>query len=405
MTTGLGKRTRTMAASVDDDGAVKSRTRRDGAWIIRSLNQTLFPTTSWGDCGNPVGSRVAIKRLANERGTMQPTSIATCKSPWACLSCAGKIRAHRAAEVDQLAKAHLAAGGGLTFITITFPHGMTDTLETGLQTVAKGWRSMVSGSGYQGAKNDAGEWVGGAKNKWGIIGNIRAVEITDGGNGWHPHLHILCFHENQLTPEDGSLQEFRAWWSTRWARWVKRTLGRDIHNERGVDAVPVRDTNGLGDYVSKIHFEMVRSDLKRGRRQSRTPWQIALDAADTGDCRDIARWAEYCRATKGRWVITGLSALRAVYRIDADDLTDAEASEQTQDGTIVATIDGKLWRAARRHRRQPLIAQALTALETKGPEAMATVFTKALPHLDVIVRYDSEGMPELLAATSTGDLE
>ena len=191
--------------------------------------------------------------------------------------------------------------GGLTFVTITFPHYLTDSLEDLMEVVRKGWRSLVSGSGYRGKKDETtGGYAGGAKNRWGILGNIRAIEITDGdAHGWHPHLHVLCFHDTPLSPEDGSLQEFRAWWSNRWARWVKRNLGRDIHTERGVDAVPVKDNDGLGEYVSKIHYELVRSDLKRGRRENRTPWQIALDAADTGECRDIARWVEYCQATKG----------------------------------------------------------------------------------------------------------
>ena len=264
----LGKRGRVTAASPTPDPAEeatkRSQDRRDGAWIIRSLNQSLLPDTAWGDCGNPVGGRVAIKRLEGDRGTMQPSTIATCKSPWACLSCAGKIRAHRAIETDQLAKAHLAAGGGLTFITITFPHVMSDSLKASLKTVNKGWRSLISGAGYKGKETAKGEYIGGAKQRWGILGNIRAIEITDGlVHGWHPHLHVLCFHHRQLSPEDGSLQEFRAWWSDRWARWVKRTLGRDIHTERGVDAVPVRDAAGLGEYVSKIHFELVRSDLKK----------------------------------------------------------------------------------------------------------------------------------------------
>lgn len=363
-----------MAAAVK-----RSRDRRDGAWIIRSLNQSLLPDTRWADCGNPIGTRVAVKKLTDERGTMQPTSIATCASPWACLSCAAKIRSHRAREIDHLAKAHLAVGGGLTFITITLPHYKADTLDELLEIVRKGWRSLVSGSGYQGRRTDDGDLVGGAKQRWGIIGNIRAVEITDGlSHGWHPHLHVLCFHDRPLTPEDGSLQEFRAWWSNRWARWVKRTLGRDIHTERGVDAVPVRDNDGLGEYVSKIHFELVRSDLKQGRRKSRTPWQIALDAADTGDRRDMARWVEYCHATKGKWVVSGLSALREVYPIDVEDLDDKDATKKEQDGTVTVFIDGRVWRAARRLKRRPVIAQALTALETGGITAMVRVLASAL---------------------------
>jgi hypothetical protein len=282
-----------------------------------------------------------------------------------------------------LAKAHLAAGGGLTFITLTFPHGMSDSLAASLETVRKGWRSLISGAGYVAAQE-----------RWGILGNIRAVEITDGTvHGWHPHLHVLCFHDRQLSPEDGSLQEFRAWWSDRWARWVKRTLGRDVHTERGVDAVPVKDSNGLGDYVSKIHYELVRSDLKHGRRRAnRTPWQIALDAAETGDCRDMARWREYCHATKGKWVVSGLPALRAIYKIEARELTDGEAAEQTQDGTVVVCVDGGLWRAARRQNREALIARALTALETNGVEAMARVFDGIDPGRQVVVGWRTDGV-------------
>ena len=36
--------------------------------------------------------------------------------------------------IDQLANAHLVAGGGLTFISLTFAHGMSDSLESSLDT-------------------------------------------------------------------------------------------------------------------------------------------------------------------------------------------------------------------------------------------------------------------------------
>ena len=190
----------------------------------------------------------------------------------------------------------------------------------------------MSGSGYRGKKDETtGGYVGGAKNRWGILGNIRAIEITDGdAHGWHPHLHVLCFHDTPLSPgslqefpwwtggPDGSLQEFRAWWSNRWARWVKRNLGRatstpNVRRRRGAGRrnrtrqrrpgrVRVEDPLAVED-------SSVTSDLKRGRRENRTPWQIAsLDAADTGDCREcfldrpLGRVLP-SRHTKGRWVV------------------------------------------------------------------------------------------------------
>ncbi|MGH1492073.1 MAG: hypothetical protein ACRBK7_22240 [Acidimicrobiales bacterium] len=311
----------------------------------------------------------------------------------------------RAAEVDHVTKAHLAAGGGVTFITLTFPHGLGDSLKDSLATVVKGWKSLVSGAGYYGTRQDDGSIIGGAKERWGIIGNVRAIEITDGlAHGWHPHLHVLCFHDEPLSPEDGSLQEFRAWWSDRWSRWIKRTLKRDVHHERGVDAIPVRNTAGIGEYVSKIHFELVRSDLKHGRRQNRTPWQIAIDAADTGDCRDMARWVEYCEATKGKWVVTGIDALRKLYPTPEPEVTDEEASAQEQDGVLKVCIDGDVWRAARRQKRQAVIARALTALEREGVDGMVAVLSTIDPSRRVVAFRTSGGVPLIEYESSEKEL-
>lgn len=394
----LGNETGKLSASLEPARAERrkrQRSRREAAWTIRSLNQSLMPGTQWADCGNPVGRYVAIKELADSGGVMQPSSIATCKSPWACLSCAAKIRSLRAREIDHICKAHLAAGGGITFITLTFPHGLGDSLADSLKTVVKGWKSLISGAGYKGKKQKDGTYTGGAKNRWGILGNLRAVEITDGiAHGWHPHLHVLCFHDQPLSPEDGSMQEFRAWWSNRWARWIKRTLKRDVHNERGVDAVPVRDNEGIGEYVSKIHYELVRSDLKHGRRRTnRTPWQIAIDAADTGDCRDMARWVEYCQATKGKWVVTGLDTMRKIYPTPEADITDEEAAAEEQDGTLAVLVDGSLWRAARRQTRIPTVAMALSALESDGIDGMTRVLAQVIPDRGATVRQTADGIP------------
>ena len=390
----LGNPADTASASSEnrEQRRARQKARRKAAWIIRSLTETLMPRTRWADCGNPVGAHVEVKEL-DETGVMQPAKIATCASPWACLSCAAKIRAQRALEIDHVTKAHLAAGGGVTFLTFTFPHELRDSLEKCLDTVTAGWRSLVSGAVYAGVKQEDGTYIGGARGRWGIVGNIRAVEITDGLTfGWHPHLHVLCFHDRPLSPEDGSLQEFRAWWSNRWANWIKRTLSRDIHAERGVDAVVVRDRAGIGEYVSKIHFELVRGDLKDGRRKNRTPWQIALDAAETGDKRDMARWVEYCEATKRKWLVTGLAALRKLYGMPPE-MSDEDAASQAQQGTVRVCVDGRVWRRARRYNRRAVIADALAAYEAAGINGMLRIFQEAMPDQPLRIRRRWLGPP------------
>ena len=106
----LGNEPGTLSASLEPARAERracQRTRREAAWIIRSLNQSLMPGTRWADCGNPIGRYVQVKELADSGGVMQPSSIATCSSPWVCLSCAAKIRAVRAREIDHVCKAAL----------------------------------------------------------------------------------------------------------------------------------------------------------------------------------------------------------------------------------------------------------------------------------------------------------
>jgi hypothetical protein len=42
--------------------------------------------------------------------------------------------------------------------------------------------------------------VQGFKNKWRILGTLKALEITYGENGWHPHLHVLVVSDSLFTP-------------------------------------------------------------------------------------------------------------------------------------------------------------------------------------------------------------
>ncbi|MCP4965695.1 MAG: protein rep, partial [bacterium] len=270
----LGKG-RTVNSSVDE--AVKRAKRRDRyqtAERLRRFNGWLFGGKRLGQCGWRRGVNPGLKR--GENGRVHWSGVKTCGSVWACLLCAAKIRAARAAEVDHLIKAHLASGGHCTFLTFTLRHYATDDLLALWVAMTKAWESMTSGQGYQDLKA-----------RYGILGFIKAVEVTIGFNGWHPHLHVVIFHDTLLSEDDGSLEEFRARFGQRWARYIAHQLNREIHYRYGVDAVIIRDDKGIGTYVSKIHLELVRSDLKQTRgSEGRTPWQVGVDAAESGDARD-----------------------------------------------------------------------------------------------------------------------
>ncbi|MEL7209627.1 MAG: protein rep, partial [Actinomycetota bacterium] len=176
----------------------RRRDRYRGAEELRRFNAWLFKGERLGQCGWRRGVKPGLKRSAS--GRVHWTGIKTCGSVWACLLCAAKIRAARAAEIDHLAKAHLAAGGHCTMLTFTLPHYASDSLFELWEAMTRAWESMTSGQVYA-------ERI---KARYGILGFIKAVEVTIGFHGWHPHLHVLIFHDTQLSTEDGSLEEFRA---------------------------------------------------------------------------------------------------------------------------------------------------------------------------------------------------
>lgn len=306
-------------------------------------------------------------------GRVQIAGVETCGSVSGCLRCAAIIRAARAEEIDYWAKAHLAAGGDLVFVTYTLPHVASDELAVLLDGMRAAWVAMNSGQGSMRVRE-----------RFAIRGFIRSYEFTYGTNGWHPHLHVLYFVDGnaELHNEDSEpLAEMRSMLGARWGHQISTKLERDIHGVYGVDARTVRDMAGIGDYVSKIHFETVRSDLKvkeqdRQRGGSRTPWQVGLDGVRDGERTDIARWREYVEATKGLRVHEPSRSIRAMYgkpETTGADMTDEQlAAETPEQGIPEVGIANDLWGTARRARRngQSVVAQALLALEDHGLEAM-----------------------------------
>ncbi len=409
----------TAGESYDRATIERLRQRLDAGWLIRDLNAYLFPNDRLGQCGAPRTSEVAAQRRPD--GRIQFSGIATCGSVTGCLRCASIIRATRASEVDYWAKAHLDAGLGLAFVTFTLPHVASDELEAlvqamkgtprdGTRKAPGAWDKMISGSG----------WLT-LKQRFGVLGQIRSDEVTHGDNGWHPHIHVLFFFDRPDLTED-ELDEFRARIGKRWGDNIQRTLGREIHGIYGVDARPVRDINGVGDYVSKIHFEMVRGDLKIRRQDetkggSRTPWQVGIDGVRTGDAHDIARWREYTAAMKGQKVLGVSKAIRDRYgAAPTTEQTDEELAAQAQDADDVAALSNEVYGNARRRRvdGQSVIARAIVALEDDGLEAMATKLEVDLGQRVVVeertarlplVRFLSSKAERLLEATEPIEVE
>ena len=379
--------------------------RRRMANVLRRFNRRLLSNEpelrSIAKCGNTLGSTVMFHRGAD--GIVRPGGVATCKSVWGCLGCAARRRALKSAMVKYYVDAHLAAGKGVSFASFTLAHYASDPLAVLLDGLRKAFTDMRHLKVYKDAEHQHG-----------IIGWIAALEITHGANGWHPHLHVLFFHDQHLEVEYGENAELRGALHEAFARQIDRHLGRQVHQVYGVDLEPVRTASRQGEaddaiarYLGKIQLEMTRQDLKTGRvSASRSPWQIGLDAAETGDAQDAALWCEYLRATKGRNVVTSGGSLADHYGEPTADQLDALIGEPTDDdqtsdndqGETIASMSADVWTDLSNDRTDvgdSAIAAALTALELEGPEAMAVIASDRVGKPVEAIRHDETGLPYL----------
>jgi hypothetical protein len=256
--------------------------------------------------------------------------VLTCGSVWACPVCSLKIRARRAADIAKVVAWH---GLDRTYmLTLTVRHGFGDDLVTMRPGVPTCWRKVQTGEPWQRFKESVG-----------LRGSIRALEVTHGGNGWHPHLHILLFTDG-LSPEE--LATARAWISERWARFVATELGDQFapDTEHGCDLRPCNTE----DYLAKLGLELTLGTTKEGARANAAPFHLA-QLAIAGDADSQRLWQRYCDAFKGARMLTWSKGLRDLAGILAVP-TDADLAADTGGGAAIETIailtsDG--WRSIR----------------------------------------------------------
>lgn len=269
------------------------------------------------------------------------------------------IRAERAADIQEAASRWQAVGGGLVFVTLTLPHRMGERLAPLLDIAMKGWREMLKGRPWRAfvARHE-------------VRGFVRSVEVTVGSNGWHPHIHALIFTESAADAE--AVEAMRSVLSERWASVVLRLGGRRPSDQHGVD-VQAADSDGrvLAGYLAKVQekrpkigAEMARFDLKQGRAESRTPFELL----DTDSPRDAALWVEYVEATKGRRIITWDRNLRDFLGMTAER-TEEEIIADTDASVLLFAMEGEVYDSMRR--RDPESLARLLELVEEGAADVA----------------------------------
>jgi len=385
---------------VERDGWVptqpaKPRPLRSAMWRLRDGIRPLQQPRVQA-CGRAIvaeSGQVAV--VVREDGSAALSGLAHCASVWECPACQMQILQARAGEISQAVERVGAERVGM--LTLTIRHGLGDDLKQLRKRLANCYRAFTRHSRFK-------SWKLAHK----LEGSIRAMEVTHGPNGWHPHLHVLCIMGEPLKlawfqGDEGP----RAVWDcpdraelvALWQQCVGSVLGpehvpsadpsiRELSAETGRKelaaswdarvAAASGDQHALrttrcsdGEYIAKMGLELADPASKKARAGHRTPWQIASDwsqereaisssqatteakaelAAAHMKCRDASLWRIYCQDMRGARRLFWSHGLKA--RLDIGELTDADVAADDDEGpesttTVIARILPKVWQQIR----------------------------------------------------------
>lgn len=291
---------------------------------------------------------------SNAHGRASYKGLYVCARLWTCPVCAAKISERRRVELVQALDTASRQGLQVKLLTLTVPHGIGDDVKALLSAIKNAWRRTSTGR--------AGKAL---RKLLGVSGTVRALEVTYGQNGFHPHLHVLLFLEKQAS-NDAVQCLFGPLWQD---ACTKAGLPRpsDAHGCR------VDDGSKAATYASKwgLESEMTKSHSKRGKAGGMTPWDflraMLADEDDAAKCRALFRI--YAEAFHGErqlhWSI-GLKAL-----LEVGEATDEELAIADQDSChTLAKLVSSEWRAIMHARAQ---AAVLDAAEERPDQLAALV--------------------------------
>lgn len=329
---GGSERTSVTLPGVEDSGKVGSKALRRTLYQLQDSYRLYSAKPRVSKCGHTrCSSDVAVQ--AGPDGASY-AGLIRCRAK-ACPVCLAKRRSRYADEINAVAEAWARRQGHrVTYMaTFTIRHGMDAPLALTGHGVREAWGACVGSLKWQTMRRKYG------------LEYIVAEEVTFGGHGWHPHLHVLFLPERPLTEQ--AFVEVQDFLAQRWELVVQRTLGaRFVPDfDHGSDFRPAKRE----EYISKhIGLELADPGTKEGRRKGRTPIQLLDSWMRNWDELALERYQEYERAMSGRRDLTWSRRLRAL-RVAACRALDELASERGQQQAVAAVLPGRVWDQWRHH--------------------------------------------------------
>jgi len=269
---------------------------------LQRAAQGLLPQERVAHCQRSTMSSAGVVVYRSAAKGASYGNLATCGSVWHCPICSAKITENRRQELQSNINTWAQSGGETYLMSLTFPHQENQALGENLKKFSAALKQFKDSRAYKNTMKEVGS-----------LGSIRALEVTHGSNGWHPHTHDLVFAaKGQLA----KLQELQIVWIE---TLIKCGIAeRSQLNDMFKAAFDVQNGDYAAEYVAKFgheateaskelthsHWgashELTKAHQKVGKRLGgRTPFTLLLDFIK-GDTASGELFQEFGKHFKGK---------------------------------------------------------------------------------------------------------
>ena len=280
------------------------------------------------------------------------SNIMRCANAWGCPVCAAIISEHRKNEVKEAMDWWKAQGGSVLLLTLTVPHYSHTDIKQLKKDLKKAYSKFFKG--VRASQN--------LFSKWMIEHYISCFEITHGENGFHPHYHILLFvpYAVGIGSHIGMEQDMYAVW-------------KDCCTKSGLDepsekhGLHLQAGNDAANYVAKwgLEHEMTKGHVKKGKKESRTPFDILRSYQESGDETEAKLFRLYYFAFKGQRQLNWSKGLKKLSSKGQEEKTDQEIVDDTDNvAEMLFKLDIEIWHAIRQQGKQGELLVAVAEDQT-----------------------------------------
>lgn len=340
------------------------RTRRiHRRYALQAALEDLLPATPAARClTKPVLGGVPYI-LQRPDGSRVYSGVYRCGNSWSCTHCATSLSEVRRREVEVAIREwrgerygadqyppseyYRLSGKEIRMILFTVPHQRYEDLEPLLERFLGAFRWMRKNRSYRVFCKELN-----------LFGTIYILEVTYGANGWHPHIHMLCFFDSSRVINIRLREEFFSAWFEATAKYGFPPLS--------LWGFGIKDADFASTYLTKFGYsseeewlvshELSKWFLKKGSQGGLTPFDLLeghLSSMYFGEeCGMVQGRAagdlfkEYVNAFRGRHQMQWSKGLKRYFGLR--EVSDEEAVNQMdqllEEGCTIQPLSLEHWR-------------------------------------------------------------